>query len=254
MPFGGWLAFHLAPMLRFRAAWVESGLTVPWIGASYPDVVNAILHMTGPGPIAGTGNVAECAAKVQLMAMDSLGAIPAELSIRLVAQHALEYYFYSDRSHREMPPFLLQVHWHGHDVSLKLRDLARRRMPIPYDLDFNRITASATIEVLAALLGDQPRRLHVPAPNGVIGGYPVLVSSNSVAIDLAPEWTIEEAIAINAQSLPWDGIAAIEKDGTAIFTEATQIALRRLTGGSIERLAPAEAEPMARKLLQSLQG
>ena len=254
MPFGGWIAFHLAPMLRFREAWAQSGLSVPWIGASYPDVVNAILHMTGPGPISGVGNVGECVPKIVLAATSTLGAKPEELSVRLVAQHALEYYFYSERTHQELPPFLLQVLWHGHDVTAKIRDLMRRKMPIPYDLDFNRITASASVDLLAALLGDGPKRLHVPAPNGLIGGYPVIVSKSSIAVDLAPDWTIEQAIAINAQSLAWDGIAAIEKDGTALFAEPTVAAIRRLTGAAIDRLAPEGAQAMAEKLLHSLQG
>ena len=33
----------LAPMLAVRRAWADSGLAVPWVGASYPDVVNTIL-------------------------------------------------------------------------------------------------------------------------------------------------------------------------------------------------------------------
>ena len=52
-----------------------------------------------------------------------------------------------------------------------------------YDLDFNRITASASLDLLAALTGDQTISLHAPAPNGLLGGYPVQVSRKGIVVD-----------------------------------------------------------------------
>jgi len=192
---------------------------------------------------------------VRLLASQHTGAAPQEFEVKLVAQHALEYFLYSAESHKEIPPFLLKVLWHGQDISLAIRDKLRSvKMPIPYDLDFNRITASASVEVLAALLAEESTFLHAPAPNGMVGGYPVRINRKGVSIDLPPDWDMEHAIGINASSLAWDGIAALETDGTIVFTDKTSVALERLLGERIARLKPEAAESMAARLIAAVNG
>lgn len=255
LPFGGWLACHLAPMLLLRDAWDRSGLRAPWVAASYPDVVNPILHMTGSGPVSGAGQVGECVPKIQFLASQHAGAPVQEVSVRLVGGHALSALFYSDEAVRELPPFLLQVLWHGHDISLAVKDRLRSvRMPVIEDMQAGRITASAAIEVLAALLGEQPHRLHVPAPNGLVGGYPASASRKGVDLDLPPEWSLEQALGVNAAALPFDGIAAIEKDGSVVFSDRTAALLRALTGEDWPRLRPDDAARMAVQLVSAVAG
>ena len=53
LPFGGYLSLHLSVMNTFRDRLAEADLDAIWIGASYPDVVNPILHRTGFGPLCG---------------------------------------------------------------------------------------------------------------------------------------------------------------------------------------------------------
>lgn len=253
LPFAGWLACHLAPMLALRAAWEKSELHCPWVTGTYPDVVNAILHMTGAGPTIGIGNISECLPKIRFLASQHSGATIPELAIKLVAGHALSSLMYRDEAIKEPPPFLLQVLWHGHDISLAVKDKLRSvKMPIAHDLDINRITASASLDVLAALLSDEPYSLHAPSPNGLVGGYPVTVSRKGVIIDLPREWTLEQALGVNASALTFDGITAIEKDGTVIFTEKTTAALKALLGEDWPRLRPDDAAALADKLAAAI--
>jgi len=255
VPFGGFVACHLAPMLRLREAWAASGLACPWVGASYPDVVNAVLAAGGPAPTCGVGNVAEAVPKVRFVAAAALGVPAQSVQVRLVAQHALEYFLYRAAPPSEgetLPPFLLEARHAGRDVS----DLARARLfepcPIPYELDFNLLTASAARVLLPALLGEDAAATHVPAPGGRLGGYPVRVSRRGVALDLPAAWTPELAEATNRESLRWDGIAAVEGDGTIVFTETTARALRALLGRPAERLRPDDAAAMAEALCGAL--
>lgn len=253
LPFAGWLACHLAPMLSLRGAWEKSDLHCPWVSATYPDVVNAILHMTGQGPIVGIGNVSECLPKIRFLASQHSNAPITELAIKLVGSHALSNLFYREEAVRELPPFLLQVLWHGHDISLAVKDKLRSvRMPVMHDDGVNRITASAALDVLAALLDAEPHALHAPAPNGLVGGYPVKISRKGVEIDLPPEWPLEHALGINASALAFDGISAIEKDGTVIFTEKCAAALKGLLAEDWPRLHPGDAAAMAARLVASL--
>lgn len=252
MPFGDWIAFHLAPMLAVRRAWVDSGLECPWVGASYPDVVNAVLHRTGAGPTCGVGNVAEVVPKVRFEVGGELGLDPGRVEVSLVAQHALEYFVYNDAQAPDSPPFMLKAVAAGRDVSELARKTLLRPFPIPYELDFNMLTASAAAVLLPALAGGPPVRTHVPAPGGLIGGYPVMVEGGVTRLDLPPPWTLEEAIACNTDSLAWEGIRAIDDDGTVRFTDHAAEALGELSGRRIESLAPDEAASVAGELLAKL--
>lgn len=252
MPMAGWLACHLAPMQRLAAVWSESGLACPWVGAAYPDVVNAILATTGPAPTVGCGNITETIPKIRFAAAAATGAPPAEIEVKLVAQHALEYRLYLDRNTTELPPFLLQARWRGQDVSEAAAAGLTHPMPIPYDLDFNMLTASATIGLLAALAGNGELATHAPAPNGLLGGYPIRVAGGRVDVDLPSDWSLEQAIETNRRSLPWDGIAEIGGDGTVHLTDETAASLTALLGRPVDRLRPEEAPTHAAELLLAL--
>jgi hypothetical protein len=252
MPFAAWLACHLAPMLKLRAVWAESGLACPWVGAAYPDVVNAVLAMTGPAPTVGCGNIAEAIPKIRFAVAEATGAPPQEVEVRLVAGHALEFRNYARPEGGELPPYLLEARWGSRDVSAEARAGLTRRMPIPYDVDFNLLTASATLGLLAALGGAGEIRTHAPSPNGLLGGYPIRVGPGKVALDLAPAWTPEAALAVNLRSLPFDGIAEIGADGVVHFAEPCAQALRALLGRPVERLKPEEAPTHAAELLLAL--
>ena len=253
VPFAGWLACHLAPMIAVRRAWADSGLECPWVGASYPDVVNVILHRTGMAPLCGVGNVDEIIPKVRFAVAAHAGCDPAATDVRLVAQHALEYFVYreTETPPGDRPPFLLQAELNGQDLSDIASEALFTPYPIPYDLDFNLLTASSTTRLLPALAGHGMVHMHVPAPNGLPGGYPVRVEAGRVSLDLPDNWSREKAIDCCLASLPWDGLTTIENDGTVVFTQATSRALYELTGNRYELLHPDHATAMAAGLVEA---
>ncbi len=252
MPFAGWLACHLAPMLRLASAWQSAGLKCAWVGAAYPDVVNAVLATVGPAPTVGCGNIAEAIPKILFAITEATGAPPSEVEVKLVAQHALEFRHYADPGGVELPPYLLQARWGNRDVTAEGRIGISRPMPIPYELDFNLLAASATVGLLAALAGAGELATHAPAPNGLLGGYPIRARHGKVELDLPPGWSLAEAAEVNRRSLPFDGIAEIAPDGLVHFTERTAEALRALLGRPIDRLKPEEAPTHAAELLLAL--
>ncbi len=248
VPFAGFMAFHLAPMLALRKAWVASGLSCPWVGASYPDVVNHVLACSGPAPTCGVGNLLEAVPKVRFVAAEKLGVDPAAVSVKLIAQHAFEYYLYSDGNAGNPPPFLLEAKVNDRDITGEIIGALFAPCPIPYGLDLNLITASATCGVLAALAGETPVATHLPAPGGRLGGYPVTVSRQGVALDLAETWTLAQAEEVNRAALPWDGIADIDGNGVVTFTDKTAAALQDLLGRPVATLAPQGAGSLADEL------
>ncbi|MBT6116399.1 MAG: hypothetical protein HOH66_00865 [Rhodospirillaceae bacterium] len=252
-PFAAFMACHLAPLLAFRERWVESGLEAPWFNLSYPDVVNAVLARTGPAPLCGMGNVIEAIPKIRFVLAEREAVRPETIDVRLVAQHALEYHFYAEPRPEgapapDYPPYLIDARIGGRAIAPPDPTALFAPYPIPYDLDFNALTVSAAMVVLAAALGETPTATHVPGPGGRIGGYPVRLSRAGLDLDLAEGWTEAQAIASNESSLPYDGIAAVEGDGTVVFTDETARGLRALLGRPWDRLRPDEAWAMAQAL------
>jgi hypothetical protein len=233
---------------RLRDAWAASGLGCPWINASYPDVINAVLARTGTAPLCGVGNVVEAIPKFRFAIAEALGAEPGRIAIKLVAQHALEYYIYSDGQAAERPPYLLEATLDGRDVSHLAEDAVYSAFPVPYELDFNLYTVSAAMIALPALIGEDWAATHVPGPEGLVGGYPVRLSRRGLRFDLPSGWTREQAEAVNHASMRYDGVADIEADGTVVYTDATAAALGALLGRPVERLRLRDAAAFADEL------
>ncbi|KRE20557.1 hypothetical protein ASE66_06745 [Bosea sp. Root483D1] len=252
VPFGGYVSLQLAPMATFRARLADSGLAARWIAASFPDVINPCLARTGFGPDCGIGNVREPIAKIQASVGRRLGVPPTQVEVRLVAQHAFEYGVFQAQPPTELPPYLLEVTVDGQDRTALGHEALREPFPFPYDLHFNRITASAAIDGMRALLSSSPMRTHLPGVLGLVGGYPVSVEAGRIRLDLPAHWSEAQAIATNEASLPWDGIARIESDGTIVFTAETVEALHALTGTTIESAHPDTAASQAALLLGHL--
>jgi hypothetical protein len=144
---------------------------------------------------------------------------------------------------------MLRVTWHGQDITLAVRDKLKAKMPLMADADHVRIAASATLDLLAALGDDRLHDLHVPAPNGLLGGYPVKINRRGAEVDLPAAWELDQVLGINATALAYDGIAALDKDGTVTYTPRGIAAFETLLGERIERLRPQNAQSLAARLV-----
>lgn len=252
LPFAALMSLHLAPMVILRERMAEADLPGLWIGASFPDVINACLTRSGFGPDRGIGNVQEPIPKIQYGVAAALGTDPSAVDVRLVAQHAFEYYVMREEPSETLPPYLLEATVAGRDVSDIAHRVLRQPFAFPYDLHFNRVTASACLAALRAFAKPGPTRTHLPGILGLLGGYPVLVDGKSIALDLAPGWSEAEAVAVNDASLPYDGIEAVDAGGAVTFTEETARALRELTGARLDGVDPATAAAQAELILRAL--
>ncbi len=252
IPFGGYISLQLAPMRILQARIAEANLDSLWIAASFPDVINPVLAACGLAPFCGIGNVQEPIAKICSRVAAVHHVEPAAVSVRLVAQHAFEYFVMRDEGCNELPPYLLEVLIDGKDVTATAREVLKAPFPFPYDLHFNRVTASAGLNVLKAMSNSSPTATHLPGCLGLPGGYPVIIDGREIRLDLAPGWTRDEAIDVNRRSMRWDGIEQINTDGTVVFTQETSKALFNLTGEKISGVHPDTAIRQAHTLLEAL--
>ena len=182
----------------------------------------------------------------------SLNCDPKDVDVRLVAQHAFEYFVLNSQKPDKLPPYLLKATFAGKDITHIAKAVLREAFPFRYDLHFNRVTASSGVVALQALTGETERTIHLPGIGALVGGYPVRASKLGVTIDLPEGWSLEQAISVNEASLKWDGIEEITQDGTIIFTVKTQQALHKLLGKNIETLTVETAQYQANEIMNAL--
>ena len=248
--FGVWLPVHLTLTLKLMEALRDADYPGVTLTAPFPDVVNCVLGRLDLAPTCGVGNLDEIVPKVRLLAAERLGAPRRAVRVLLVAHHALESAVFGEPT-GEIPPYFLRVEYRGQDVTEAIR--ADELLLAPYPLTpgppTHFLTAGSTVRLIQALLSDSGALLHAPGPNGLPGGYPVIVSRSRVQPAPIEGLTLAEAIAINERSHRFDGIERIEADGTVVFCPEAADVLRVELGYDCDQLAPYESEERAKELI-----
>ena len=255
--FGVWLPVHLVPTLRLMRAVREAQFKGFVLTAPYPDVANCALGKVGLAPTSGIGNVAEMVPKLLRRAAAALDRRPGQVRISFVAHHALVNYVYrsvTPQPGEDIPPFLLRVEHQGRDMSgqLDLRDLILAPEPITGGRATHLLTASVTIPLVRALMQDVPIALHVPAPAGLPGGYPVTVSRAGVELALG-SIPLADAITANTEAQRFDGVDAVLDDGTVVLNPDNVAKLQSVLGPCAARISMSEVEDQATDLVRRYQ-
>jgi len=251
--FGVWLPLHLTLTLKLMRALHAADYHGLTLVAPFPDVVNPVLARLGLAPACGVGNVAEVAAKVRLLAAQNLRRPPEQFRVMLVAHHALESWAFTGTP-GPLPPHFLRVDLGGEDVTEAAggEQLLRAPYRIPSGPATCTLTAATIVSLLRALASDEETWIHAPGPEGLPGGYPVMVRRNQIRLAPIPGLTREEAIALNEASHKFDGIERIEPDGTVFFCAEDAAVLREVLEYRVTSLKPEEADDRARELMAKL--
>ena len=250
--FGVWLPVHLALSIKLMRALGRSGHHAHVAIAPFPDVANCVLSRIGPTPTCGIGNLDEIVPKLEMAAAARLGLPQHELEVTLVAHHALEAFaFAAARPTSPVPPYFVRITHDGRDVTVDTgaHELLLSPHPITPGPPAHFLTAGSTVRLLRALASQTEHRLHTPGPEGLPGGYPVLVSVAGVRLAPIPGLSRAAAIEINDRSHPFDGIDRIESDGTVVYRPESSEVLRRVLSYDCDRLPPADVDARAEELL-----
>jgi hypothetical protein len=248
--FGAWLSVHLPLTLELMRALQLADYRGISLTAPFPDVVNCVLGRLGLAPTCGVGNLDEVVPKVRLLAARRLRAPLSEVGVQLVAHHALQVHVFGSAA-AQKPPFYLRVEHLGRDVTRETaaNELLFSPSPLPGGPAWAFLTAGSTVRLVLALLRGVEVDLHAPAPGGLPGGYPIRVRDGSVSVAPIEGLSLEEAIAINERSHPFDGIERIETDGTVVFVPESVEVMRGELGYDCEQLRPEEARESGRELI-----
>ncbi|HEY0165857.1 MAG TPA: hypothetical protein VGB75_02335 [Jatrophihabitans sp.] len=212
--FGPWLPMHLAPVHTLSQALRAHAGAPVLVNCAFPDAVGPVLAPLGLAPTIGAGNVANVVPALTWSAARVLGLPIDELEVRLVAQH-----YYSHRLPRAgdagEAEAALEIRRRGKVLDTR-SDLEAIQHGVSTfcrrtgGVDGQSLTASSVLSVVRALIGDRPTLVHAPAPGGLPGGYPVLVSRAGFELSLPTGMDQSEAVRINEVGQYADGIAAID--------------------------------------------
>lgn len=258
LPYAVWLPLQVTLLRTFMQAHRDVAATARVVTLPHPDVAGPMLAAEGLAPHVGAGNVAEVAAKLRMLVTAERRCHRRDVEVHLVLHHAAERLAFSvfDRPHREPeasrhpgPPYLAEATVGGEPVEQHVVErLLRSPYPLPPGAGSHQLTAATTVRLVHALLGDEPQRLHAPAPGGLPGGYPVTVSSGAVRLDLPPSIATQDAVAVNERAAAHEGVASVEEDGTLLLTPEASAAALAVLGLQLHAVPPSELDTVADEL------
>lgn len=247
---GAWLPCQLGLAYKLMEAVKLSGLQPKVINTSLSCMTNPVLAKVGLAPTIGIGNVELIEPAVRI-AVSRQCKVPADIvKIYLVAHHV--WWVYPREAGYKKGPYFIKIMINDKDVTDQfdtdqlLWDAIKLYPP---GTEFTTVSANSTIKNMHALLSPTPIFTHSPAPNGLPGGYPVLLSSKGAEVALPEGITLEEAIRINEESNQIDGIARIEDDGTVVYADYSRHILKEMLGFDRPTFRPEESFEVALELM-----
>ena len=262
---GAFAPIQVLTPLRVAQAIAESGIQAHYMVGNLPDItvpiITAIAARGGVAlPVCGAGNVGlnQVAMRRQIAQEQAVDFESVELSL---VSHHVHWVAPREPGYSNQAPFMVQVKIDGVDVGATLgdlRELMNRAVQAQYETDasFSSTTGILASRVALALLDESGRahQLHAPAPNGLPGGYPLLISGGKVSVNLPVEWHLEDAVAAMEQCQALDGIEQIGADGTVFFSDYAQEILGAELGFELpSQMAPVDIEAVALAQIALLQ-
>lgn len=205
--FGLTIAFNALLSFRTATAIRDLGQGTKFVNTCYPDGVNQVLAQAGLPITTGVGNISIFHNVIG-------GRLPIEdrADLRVLAHHRHIVEWRKPPQERAGAPVRA---WVG-DRELEDINELTHDIQLPYR-ELNLISGAGSVPVLLALAGEGARRVHVPGPGGLSGGYPVIADVDGVTLDLPPGLDRDAALAWNRQFEEADGVFV--RDGRVTYAQ-----------------------------------
>lgn len=230
------LSLTLILPYKLMQAVKKSGIDTHVVITNFPDLTCPVLGKVGLTPTVGGGNLDLRTPWFKKVVSEDLKTHVRNISVFLVAHHALLYHFGEC-------PYWVKILVGGDDVTSqfptekvlpKFIDLHRRTHihiggPLgQWGRFYQQVSASSFLKNILAIYFDTNEIVNAPGPNGLPGGYPVRLSSQGAEVVLPEEISLKEAIKINEEGGRYDGIKEIKDDGTLVCTDGTHIKIEEI--------------------------
>lgn len=213
-------------------------------------LTNPVLSKVGLGPTIGIGNVELIEPAVRFNVSKQLNVPLDIVKVYLVAHHL--WWVYPREAGYKKGPYFLKVYVNDKEVTdqFDTDELMYESIKLyPPGTDFTTTSAISTIKNMYALLSPNAIFTHSPSPQGLPGGYPILLSQDGAELALPEGITKEEAIQINEDSAHLDGVEKIEEDGTVVFADYAHEILKDMIGFDRKFFKPEESHEVALEMM-----
>ncbi|QNK89108.1 hypothetical protein H7992_05125 [Sporosarcina sp. resist] len=234
--FTGWqVPMHLTLTYKLMQAVKASGRTVRVINASYPDVINVALDKIGLAPEVGIGNLANVVPVIK-KAISLHENIPIEkLDIRAYGHHHFSYMLPSLGSAENLP-YHLEVYYEKLNITKYLNfqsifNLLPTKLKRTRGLEGMIMTAASAVNIINSMaVGNKEEIMHAPGPNGLPGGYPIIINEDCTEVVLPNDLNLQEVIEINLLGQVMDGIQKIDSDGNIYYSNNEMEIVKEIFG------------------------
>ena len=244
---GAWLPCQLALGLNLAKAIKESGEKPYFINTSLSCLTNPVMGKIGLAPTIGIGNVDLIAPAVISYLSQETGVHRSLINIRLVCHHQ-HWVYPREAGYQPGAPYFLKIMINDEVVTNQFNTdkvMFDAVKMYPEGIAFTTVSASSAIKNLKAMVFDEGLSTHSPGPNGLPGGYPVVLDSRGAEVNLPNEISLEDAIKMNEESGRLDSIQEIKSDGTVVFTEYAYQIMKETLGFDCQSFKPDESKDLA---------
>ena len=230
------------------------------INTSYSDAVIPWLKSAGmPYFDFGSGNLNHLIPRMKFFVAEKFGIKNLnDIDITLVASHFHDVVI-SKEGHTEGVKLLLSIKYQGKELDINHDDVYKAcGIPMPTDQKRNMMNASSNFDIiysiLTAIREKKAIKIHTPGVNGHIGGYPFIIDGTSEEVKgyMAPDYSLEDMMQVNRNSIYCDGIENVE-DGYLVYTDELIQKVRDRFHVSIpKKVHLSEAEIVANLLIEGI--
>ena len=258
---GPWFPLQLRLPYHLMQAVKQANIDTFVVNVSYPDAVGPALKTQGLAPTVGYGNLQILADNIRQEVANRENVKIRDVMVFLVSHHfSVVWVVWNKPDPDKFCPYFLKIFLNARDITDKYDtdELLKTSRPGYKQLGFSSTAyyssnAAGGVEDALALIQNRRALVHVPAPNGIVGGYPARLGSDGPEIILPPGITMEEAQEINLQGQRRDGIEDIKDDGTIIFPDGVVEVMTELFSFKVKQFKVPEVDLVATELWQRLE-
>lgn len=230
------------------------------INTSYSDAVIPWLKSAGmPYFDFGSGNLNHLIPRMKFFVAEKCGIKNLnDIDITLVASHFHDVVI-SKEGHTEGVKLLLSIKYQGKELEIDHDEVYKAcGIPMPTDQKRNMMNASSNFDIiysiLTAIREKNAIKIHTPGVDGHIGGYPFIIDGTSEEVRgyMAPDYSLEEMMQVNRNSIYCDGIENVETGYLVYTDELIQKVRDKFNVAIPKKVHLSEAEKVANLLIEGI--
>ncbi len=243
---------HVILASKLMKAVKKTGLKMPVLNHSWPDLTNPILARNGLGPTVGAGNLDIIVADIKRKVSLTKNVPIPQIQVFFVGEHVLDR-----RDVKLGIPYYCKIMLDEKDITQEfdidemINDIFIRKCPRSVQVSWlvQNMAATSAVRTILGILNDTGELTHAPGPNGLIGGYPVRLRASGVEVVLPEGLTLEEAQRINIEDCKFEGVEDMKEDGTLVFTEEARQVMKEIFGMTHTELRFDEMEDRSKEII-----